>query len=67
MQGEHQEEQKLQAEALQDQDAVSPVEPGLKYQRTFVLCSSQACILVALGIPGDPWGAPYAEAAAAQR
>lgn len=30
-QGEHQEEQKPRAEALQDQDSVSPVEAGLKY------------------------------------
>lgn len=29
--GEHHEEQKLRAEALQDQDAVSPAEAGLKY------------------------------------
>lgn len=37
VQGEHQEEQKPRADALQDQDAVSPVEAGLKYQCTFVL------------------------------
>lgn len=29
--GEQQEQQKPRAEALQDQDAVSPVEAGLKY------------------------------------